>query len=188
MKPVGKVVATIRPGQTPVIATAVTGPAPARPDTMTAWLMLFSKTRMSGKPVSPAELHEQIEDLMFVCRDLPAECWSEEALRQAKGHFEWWPGPAQLRKFLEPFGDVAWIHHRMATAPRIESVRESTTTYKLPPPPPNLGQPRVVSDEDIGRPDLNIQPPAMSPDDQIRAMGLDPDEVRRKMAEKAEKP
>ena len=93
-------------------------PKMAHPNAIAGWLLTLANTRMRGKPGSPGELSEEINDIIFTCGDLPAGCWTETTLKQAKGHFEWWPGPAQLKQFLEPIADVERTNYRITEAKR----------------------------------------------------------------------
>jgi hypothetical protein len=120
---------------------------PVDPEEVRGWLLALAKTRMSGKPETREMLNAEIEDAIFACGDLPAVCWTEATLKMAKQSLEWWPGPAQIMRLLEPIARTLRSrlfdldHPGPEPAPLAIPARESTIPYKLPPPPPNIGRP-----------------------------------------------
>jgi hypothetical protein len=175
-KPIGRVIAVIGSASTPR-AVPPTGPAPASPDDIAGWLLLLVKTRMAGKPDTAAELSAEIADIVFTLADLPAACWTEATLKRAKGHFEWWPGPAQLRKFLEPVAGVALAAFAAENRPLVLPARESAVAYN---PGPALDAPKRERriryregadwDPDEARDEMERQ--TRSQREQLRALGF----------------
>ena len=153
--------------------------APASPDVIGQWM---TDLGLAVPPQDPATLMGRIRMTIRVLGDLPAFCWNEDTLAMAAEAFTHYPAVAELSKLLRPIADrharQIEVLGRMAMASKGHPTQESTEPYKLPPPPP-ASKPRLV--ELTGeRPDLNIRPPERTPEEQIRALGLDPKDFVRK--------
>jgi hypothetical protein len=179
MKPVGQVIAMI--GAADARAVAPAGPPPGRepapPNVIRGWLLTLAATRMGGRPETREDLTAEIADIVFTCGNMLAVCWTEETLRAAKGHFEWWPGPAQLRKFLEPLGETARAQAVERSRPLALPARESLVPYEPGPPPPQTKRQRrmvtldavTIAAEDAIQARNQIQ--------QLKALGYTPESV-----------
>jgi hypothetical protein len=153
---------------------------PAPPAVIGRWLTDLGH---ATAPLERDALRGRIGMVVRVLGTLPAFCWNEDTLALAASRFTHYPAVAELAQVLKP---IAERHERelrhveaMSRASQNVGYRESTVPYVLPPPPPP-SKPRLVEDNTVGRPDLNIQPPRMTPEEQIRALGLDPKDFPRK--------
>ena len=131
---------------------------PADRDTVQQWLELLAAS-VASPPTSAKEFDKRLSAIMFLCGDLPAECWGPETLRKAQATFKFWPSVAEIWELLKPHADrlAAEIDafDRMANAdPRgVRGAREAAIPYKLPPPPPERSA--LPSKQDIGDPDYD---------------------------------